>query len=144
MSSLKELLKYDNNEMSVIRRYFIENGLIAEATEMLTSLQYHIIKELQWSTSYMRSWAGTQQFQYLFDNYPKDVAELLANFEVYVIANSSEPKFNETMPKVKEVKEVWLEELRKVVPQYKEPKIYFVPALETLKSNGIYFKDKKE
>lgn len=126
-----ELQKFTGmSDMEIIVSYFVDNDMEEKAMEISHNLAKKKIEKMKDRHRVIKEWAYYIPSDYLYKNYPIDVATMLHRIELDYIING----------KVTRGRLEWAEEN---IPNIKLPESYFQPCIKWLDDKGIRFKDEK-
>lgn len=140
--TLKEYVDFcysmgETNDKEIIYAYIRINNMEDWAIKAMANLSYDAMAKLENSISICRSWSGCIDWKGLTKQYGTKNAELLANWQEFVIARVGTEIDWDLLP-------AFLKELKEIVPTLEFPKgAFFRNALDELHKLGIYFKDEQ-
>ena len=141
--TLKEYVDFcysmgETRDKEIILDYIKINNMEGWAIKAMADISYNAMNKLENSISICRSWSGCVSWQGLTEQYDVKTAELLANWQEYVIARVGLVIDEDLLP-------VYFKELKEIVPTLELPKgAFFRNALDELHKLGIYFKDEEK
>lgn len=116
------------SDIEITTSYFIDNDIEEEAMELSHNLAKTKIEKMKHRQRNIKEWAYHIPTQYIYENYPLDVAISLHRVELDYIVNG-------------EVTGARLEWAKENIPNIKLPAIYFVPCVDWLEEHGVRFKE---
>lgn len=132
MKSLKEYIEWQKltgmSDREIITSYFIDNDMEEEAMELSHNLAKAKIEKMKHRQHIIKEWAYTIPTDYLYLNYPINIATMLHRIELDYLVNG-------------EVTDNRLEWAKENIPNIKEPDVYFQPCVGWLEDRGIEFKE---
>lgn len=130
MVTLEELVEFKKltgqSDIAVIRDFFIQNDMEAEAITMMADLSTIKMNKLNTRIRNFKTWAPILPSEYLYENYDLDTATRLHRMELAYLADDMK---------------TYLEWAKENIPKIKKPFVYFQPLVEYLKEQGIKFKE---
>lgn len=118
----------DMSDIEIITAYFIDNDMEEEAMELTYKLSKSKIEKMQRRKRIIDEWVYVIPSEYLYENYPLDIASKLHRIELDYIING-------------EVSSWRLEWAKENIPNIKMPECYFMPCMDWMEKQGIKFKD---
>lgn len=119
------------SDMEIIIQYFIDNDMEEEAMNICHKLANSKIQKMKDREHIVREWAYTIPSDYLYKNYPIEIATMLHRMALDYIING-------------EVTDSRLEWARENVPNIERPLAYFQPCIKWLEEKGIEFMEDEE
>lgn len=116
------------SDMEIITAYFIDNDIEEEAMEVSHKLAKVKIEKMKQREDIIRTWAYTIPSDYLYENYPVDIAGMLHRIELDYIVNG----------KVTGNRLNWAKENFENIEM---PSVYFQPCLGWLEKHDVRFKE---
>lgn len=130
MKELKDYIKLQKftgmSDMEIIIAYFTDNDMEEEAMELSHELAKTKIEKMKHRMKVIRDWTYRIPSDYLYKNYPLDIATQLHRIELDYIVNGA-------------VTESRLEWAKENVPNIELPEVYFFPCVDWLEGQGIKF-----
>ena len=132
MKELKDYIELQKltgmSDIEIITSYFIDNDIEEEAMELSHNLAKAKIEKMKQRQNIIKTWTYTIPSEYLYENYPIEIATRLHRIELDYIVNG-------------EVTDIRLEWAKENIPNLKMPEVYFFPCVDWLEEQGIKFKD---
>lgn len=130
MKTLKEYIVMQKltgeSDMEIILSYFIDNDMEEKAMEVCHKLAKSKIEKMKLREHIIKEWAYYIPSEYLYENYPLNIATQLHRIELDYIVNGA-------------VTESRLEWAKENIPNIKRPYCYFQPCIEWMENKGIKF-----
>lgn len=124
-----ELQKFTGiSDMEIIISYFIDNNMEEDGMQIAYNLAKEKIEKMKHRDFNIKEWVYNIPSDYLYKNYPLEIADMLHRVELDYIVNG----------KVTGYRLKWAEEN---IPNIKTPTVYFVPCMEWLEEHDIKFKE---
>lgn len=121
----------DMSDIEIITAFFIDNDMEEEAMEITHKLAKSKIEKMRHRHHIIKEWAYAIPSEYLYENYPLNIASRLHRIELDYIVNGK-------------VSDSRLEWAKQNVPNIKMPECYFMPCMDWLEKQGIKFKNSDE
>lgn len=135
MSTLKSYTDIQHltkaTDMEIIVQYLIDNDMEEKAMEICHKLAQAKIQKIKDRQHIIKEWTYCIPSDYLYRNYPIEIATKLHQIELDYIVNG-------------EVTDSRLEWAKANIPNIEEPLVYFQPCRRWLEENGIRFKEELE
>lgn len=135
MITLKQLVneqKFNGmSDIQIIKTFFDLNDMEEEGMDLIHELTKTKVAKLKHKEIIVREWTSHLPSDYLYENYPLDIASNLHILELDYLSYGCELSNSRLK---------WAEEN---IPNIKMPKVYFRPLIEWLDDKGIRFKGEK-